>query len=182
MFGELGAVLIDTDIIARDVVSAGSPGLREIATTFGEEVIADDGALDRRALRSIVFSDEKRRGELESIVHPRIRHEAIRRMRAQGRPYQIVIVPLLVESPLKEDVDRILVVDCSEELQLQRLISRDAESDQQARNIVAAQASRADRLAIADDVIRNDLSVENTRRQVAELHQKYLSLAVLKAR
>ena len=180
MFGDLGAVLIDTDIIAREVTSPGSPGLSEIARTFGDDVITDEGELDRRTMRSIVFSDEGKRRDLEAIIHPKIRDEAIRRMQTPGGPYQVVVVPLLVESPLKEHVDRILVVDCDEQVQLQRLISRDAESKEQARNIVAAQASRSDRLAIADDIIRNEQSIENTRQKVVELHQKYLSLAELK--
>jgi dephospho-CoA kinase len=177
LFAELGAVLIDTDIIARDVVRPGTPALGEIADTFGEDVMAPGGALDRRALRELVFDDAGKRRALEAIVHPRIRAEAERQMRTLGGPYQIIIVPLLVGSPLQQELDRILVVDCSEETQLQRLCQRDGVSEQLARKMVASQASRDERLAIADDVVSNDGELHETRRQVEQLHRHYLELA-----
>jgi dephospho-CoA kinase len=177
MFGELGAALIDTDIIARDVVEPGTPGLEQVVAEFGANVIDDNGRLDRRALRNIVFSDENKRLLLEEILHPLIRAETERQMCTLDGPYQLLIVPLLVESPLKDHADRILVVDCSEERQLERLLSRDVETEAQARRMIAAQSSREDRLALADDVIINDADIESTRKQVADTHQSYLSFA-----
>jgi len=186
MFAELGATIIDTDVIARDVVAPGQPALDEIAATFGESLIDDDGTLDRGALRKLVFADDEARKRLEAIVHPRIQDEtgrqsmraaAARRQsaRASGE-YQIIVVPLLIKSSLKDLVDRILVVDCDEETQIRRLRARDAESEDQARRMLAAQSSREERLAIADDVIRNDDSLASTLDQVATLHEIYRSL------
>ena len=140
MFAELGAVLIDTDIIARDVVAKGTAGLEQVVDKFGSTVVDADGKLDRRALRGIVFADREKRLELEGILHPLIRAEAERQMDTRSGPYQVIIVPLLVESPLKGRVDRILVVDCSEERQLERLLSRDVETEEQARRMIAAQS------------------------------------------
>jgi dephospho-CoA kinase len=177
MFAELGAVLIDTDIIARDVVAKGSTGLEQVVDRFGSSVLDADGKLDRRTLRGIVFADSEKRLQLEGILHPLIRAEAERQMRTKGGPYQVIIVPLLVESPLKDRVDRILVVDCSEERQLERLLDRDFETEEQARRMITAQSSREDRLALADDVISNDSDIALTRQQVADTHQAYLALA-----
>lgn len=177
MFAELGAVVIDTDVIAREVVIPGAPALDEIVAEFGDDIVDDDGMLRRSKLRAIVFADDPGRKRLESIVHPRIQAETIRQADSAGGPYQLIVVPLLVESPLREQVDRVLVVDCSEETQVQRLMARDSSSAEQARQILDAQASRAERLAIADDVIRNDESVANTRQQVIALHEIYGSLA-----
>ncbi len=177
LFAELGATIIDTDVIAREIVEPGQPALQDIAAAFGEEVLQPDGRLDRSALRSRVFANAGDLQRLEAITHPRIRAETLRQADAAGGLYQLIVVPLLVQSPLRESVDRILVVDCPEETQIERLMARDAESEAQARRILAAQASRSERLAIADDVVSNDGSLENTRRQVAALHEIYRSLA-----
>jgi len=177
MFADLGATIIDTDVIAREVVMPGQPALEEIRGLFGEAVIHDDGTLDRAAVRKLVFADEPLRERLEDILHPRIRDETFRQASEAGGDYQIIVVPLLAESPLRDYVDRILVVDCDEETQVRRLLNRDAETEEQARRILAAQASRAERLAIADDVIGNDADLEATRAQVAALHEIYRSLA-----
>lgn len=177
MFGELGAVLIDTDIIAREVVQPGTRGLQDIVDAFGPGLLDTDGMLDRPAMRRLVFADDARRKQLEAILHPKIRQEAERQMQTRGGPYQIVIVPLLVESPLKDLVDRIVVVDCSEEIQLERLLARDSGTNDQARRMIAAQAGREERLALADDVIENDADIDDTRGQVAALHARYLTLA-----
>jgi len=177
MFAALGATVIDTDVIARQVVEPGQPAFAEIVATFGDAVIRPDGELDRAALRSLVFTDDHARRKLESITHPRIGAETRRRARSSGGPYQLIVVPLLVDSPLRDFVDRVLVVDCDEEVQVRRLMARDAESERQARRMLAAQASREQRLAIADDVIRNDGDLEETRRQVASLHAIYRTLA-----
>jgi len=177
MFADLGATIIDTDVIAREVVMPGQPALEEIRALFGAAVIRDDGTLDRAAIRKLVFTDEPLRERLEGILHPRIRDETFRQASAAGGDYQIIVVPLLAESPLRDYVDRILVVDCDEETQIRRLLERDAETEEQARCILAAQASREERLAIADDVIHNKTELATTRSQVASLHEIYRSLA-----
>jgi dephospho-CoA kinase len=177
MFKDLGVPVIDTDVIAREVVEPGTPALEEICRTFGQAVVATDGSLDRGAMRSIIFSDGEARAALEAIVHPRIRGETIAQAAAAGGDYQLIVVPLLVESPLRSFVDRVLVVDCSEETQVERLLQRDAGSEDQARRILAAQASREARLALADDVIGNEGDLDDTRRQVQQIHENYLEAA-----
>jgi dephospho-CoA kinase len=176
-FTELGIPVIDTDVIAREVVEKGAPALAEIRETFGDTVLNDDGSLDRQAMRKLVFADVDKRQQLEAILHPRIREAALIQARAVTAPYMIIVVPLLVESPLQEFMDRVLVVDCSEEVQRSRLIMRDAENEEQARNMIAAQASREERLRIADDVVLNDDDLEKTRAKVAALHDEYLQLS-----
>ena len=177
MFAELGAVVIDTDVIAREVVAPGQPALDEIAQTFGESVITAAGRLDRAAMRQLVFSDDVARKRLEAIVHPRIQDETRRQSEQAGGVYQIIAIPLLVESALKSFVDRVLVVDCDEETQIRRLLVRDAENETQARRMLAAQSSRTERLAIADDVISNNGTLADTHDQVTALHEIYRSLA-----
>ena len=176
MFAELGVPVIDTDVIAREVVEPGTPALGEIRARFGDAIIDTIGALDRSALRRRIFSDDTARVDLEAILHPRIGAETQRQADVAGGRYQIIVVPLLVDSPLLQFVDRVLVVDCNEDEQLQRLLARDAETIGQARKILSAQASREDRLAIADDVITNDQDMAQTLEQVSELHLTYLNL------
>jgi len=176
-FAELGVPVIDTDVIAREVVEPGSPALQEIGQHFGARVIAADGRLDRKTMRKIVFADEAERRHLEGSLHPRIREKTEQQVAAVTNPYLIVVVPLLVESPIRHMMDRILVVDCSEETQIQRLMERDIESESQARRIMATQASRKERLAIADDVITNDNDFRTAREQVLALHHSYQSFA-----
>lgn len=176
MFADLGATIIDTDIIAREVVMPGKPALDEIAATFGDAVIATDGRLDRSAMRALIFADDTARKQLEAIVHPRIQDETRRQSNRAGGEYQIIVVPLLVNSSLKDILDRVLVVDCDEETQFRRLLGRDEESEDQARRMLAAQASRSARLAIADDVINNVNGLADTRTQVVALHEIYRSL------
>jgi len=177
LFAEYGVPIIDTDLIAREVVEPGQPALDEIRQAFGDDVIASDGSLDRAHMRKLIFSDEELRDRLEGILHPRIRAATIAQASTAGGSYQLIVVPLLAESPLQAAMDRILVVDCAEETQLQRLLRRDTESVEQAQRILAAQASREARLAIADDVINNDAGLDELRAQVAELHQRYLQLS-----
>ncbi len=177
MFAELGASIIDTDVIAREVVRAGEPAIDEIRERFGDIVIDDTGNLDRAALRKLVFSNDGARLDLESILHPRIGAETRRQADAVSGPYQIIVVPLLVGSPLLQFVDRVLVVDCDEETQVQRLLARDAETTEQAHRMIAAQANREARLAIADDVISNDQDLENSLQQIVLLDRKYRDLA-----
>ncbi len=176
-FAELGVPVVDTDVIAREVVAPGSPALEDIRDFFGASVIAADGSLDRRALRNVVFGNNQKRLQLEAILHPRIRDETDRQVAAATGPYVIIVVPLLFESPMQETMNRILVVDCDEETQLRRLLLRDNESEEQARRIIATQASREERLSIADDVVANDGGTDSARDAVAELHDSYLRLA-----
>ena len=177
-FAELGVPVVDTDLIAREVVSINSPALEEIRTAFGPDVISADGTLDRAAMRKIVFADDGKRRLLESILHPRIRELAFRRADQASAPYVIIVVPLLFESPMRNAMDRILVLDCSVETQIKRLLARDCETEEQANKIIAAQATRDERLSIADDVITNDGDLEATRREVGRLHRRYLALAL----
>lgn len=177
MFAELGVPVIDTDLIARQVVMPGQPALAEIRAAFGAGVITASGTLDRKAMRKAIFADADCRRRLEAILHPRIREETIRQAEAADADYQLIVVPLLLESPLRDFVDRILVVDCQEGTQIQRLLQRDAESEQQARRILAAQSSRKERLAIADEVIANDGDLDAARDQVAALHLRYLQMS-----
>ena len=172
-FAELGVPVIDTDIIARQVVAPGEPALTEIQERFGDSVINESGELDRVAMRKLIFSDDKLRIALENILHPRIGAETRRQSAAAKGDYQVIVVPLLVGSPLLQFVDRVLVVDCDEETQVKRLLARDAESTQQARKIISAQASRDERLAIADDIIGNDQGLAEIEQQVALLDKKY---------
>ncbi len=177
MFSDLGAAVIDTDVIARDIVKPGQPALTEIREKFGAEVIATDGSLNRKVMRSVVFAAPKKRQLLESILHPRIREETMIQAATAPGPYQIIVVPLLVQSPLRASMDRVLVVDCSEKTQHARLLERDAESSAQAQRMIDAQASRSERLAIADDIIQNEGKLAETRHQVEALHCHYLTLA-----
>lgn len=174
MFTDLGVPVIDTDVIAREVVRPGKPALEEIREAFGDAVIAADGTLDRPAMRAIVFGDDAARRRLEAILHPRIGEATREQADAAGGEYQVIVVPLLVGSSLRTFVDRVLVVDCDEEIQVSRLLARDAESEAQARRILAAQSSRDERLAVADDVIANDGDLDETRQQVLALHRRYL--------
>ena len=176
-FAEFGIAVIDTDVIARQLVERGEPALEEIRQHFGDSVIDAAGGLDRAAMRSLIFADADARADLENILHPRIGAETRRQAAAASGPYQVIVVPLLVGSALMQFVDRVLVVDCDEETQIQRLIARDTESVEQARKILSAQASRDDRLAIADDVINNDRDLAETVQQTAHLDKKYRDLA-----
>ncbi len=176
MFAELGVPIIDTDVIAREVVAAGEPALEDIRHEFGDKVFDDVGNLRRGALRQIVFDDDDARARLETILHPRIQAFAYEQAEAAGGQYQLIVVPLLSTSPMRDFVDRVLVVDCEESTQIQRLMARDGESEGQARRMLAAQASRDERLKIADDVVRNDADLSATLEQVQEIHRRYLAL------
>lgn len=175
---ELGVPVIDADDSARAVVARGQPGLAAVIERFSAGVLAPDGELDRRALRDLIFRSPEKRRDLEAILHPLIRDHMEQRALAAVGPYLVLSIPLLVESgTARERVDRILVVDADESQQVQRLITRDSVTAEQARSILAAQASRADRLKAADDVLVNSGSVPELRQAVDRLHQRYLELA-----
>ena len=177
MFAELGVPVIDTDVIAREIVMPGKPALEEIRQRFGEAMITDSGTLDRGLMRKTIFSDNAARQDLEAILHPRIGTETRRRSEEADGDYQIIVVPLLVESSLRNFVDRVLVVDCDKETQITRLMARDAETWEQAERILAAQSSREERLEIADDVVDNSGDLGETRARVTALHHDYLQLS-----
>jgi len=177
LFASFGVPVLDTDAIARDVVEPGMPALAQIVETFSADILDDSGCLDRRRLREIVFTHPQQRQQLEAILHPAIREELARRAAAAGGPYQIHVIPLLVEGGRIDAFDRVLVVDCPEEQQIQRLIERDQSNVEQAQKILAAQASREERLAAADDVIVNTGTLADLERFVLTLHQNYVQLA-----
>ncbi|HEY6516478.1 MAG TPA: dephospho-CoA kinase [Steroidobacteraceae bacterium] len=176
-FAALGVPIIDTDQVARDVVEPGQPPLERLVERFGRTILTPDGHLDRPKLREIVFSDPKARADLEALTHPAIGTAVEAWSAAAGGPYQILILPLLVEKNLAAHVDRVLVVDCNEELQIRRLQARDGSSVEQARAILNAQTSRTARLKSAHDVIQNEGDLSSVRDQVSALHTRYLELA-----
>lgn len=176
-FSELGVPVIDADVLAREQVLPGTPGLKEIVHAFGPDVLAGSGELDRTRLRQRVFKNPSARKRLEAILHPRIRAEMQRRVREADAPYVVLAIPLLVETGQADLADRILVVDAPEALQLERVRRRDRQTIEQVRAVLVAQGSRGDRLAVADDVILNDGSPEQLRRKTVELHYRYMSLA-----
>lgn len=173
-----GTPVIDTDLIAREVVSPGSPGLDRIVEAFGTEVLDDSGTLDRRSLRERVFAEPEQRRRLERILHPLIEKEARRRIaRFRSADYVLLVVPLLVESGLFEDADLVVVVDVPEALQVHRLLARDGVDRRQAEAMLASQASRAERLAAADEVIDNSGSLEDLARASDALHERLVALS-----
>jgi len=177
LFAALGARLIDTDQVARDVVAPGSGALARIAARFGQQILLPDGSLDRAKLRETVFADVQARTDLEAITHPLIRARVAELGALPDGPYQLIAVPLLAETGTAGDYDRVLVVDCDPQLQLQRLMARDRMSRSDAQRMIDAQASRESRLAIANDVIRNDGDINALATQVQVLHQRYLGRA-----
>jgi dephospho-CoA kinase len=177
MFSARCIPVIDTDRISREVVEPGKPGLQEVIKEFGSKFLKTDGKLNRPAMRKQIFSDPQSRVRLEKILHPLIRNETIAQVQNAGGPYQIIAVPLLAETDFADLVDRTLVIDCPVELCRERLLARDTETDASVARIFSAQASRAERLNIADDVIVNDGSLQDTERAVDDLHKRYLVMS-----
>jgi dephospho-CoA kinase len=175
LFSELGVPIVDTDLIARELVEPGQPLLASIVSAFGHELLDAYGRLKRRKLRAIIFSNSEGREQLDAIMHPQIAAEARDRINQVTSGYCILVIPLLAEKGRYSGVDRILVVDTNIEAQRARLSSRDDVSDEQADAAIAAQASREQRLAIADDVIENSGSKADLKIKVEELHIAYLS-------
>lgn len=175
LFAALGVTIVDTDELAREVVAPGTALRAKIVEHFGATVSAADGSLDRRALRARIFADPAERRWLEQLTHPAIRELTDARSKAAKGSYSMVAIPLLVETGGTERFDRVLVVDCEPELQLARLQARDGTTRDEALRMLAAQASRETRLAVADDVIRNDGDVAALRDQVEQLHRRYVA-------
>ncbi|EKJ9784841.1 dephospho-CoA kinase [Klebsiella aerogenes] len=176
-FAHLGVTVIDADIIARQVVEPGTPALLAIAERFGPQMINDDGSLNRRRLRERIFAHSEDKAWLNALLHPLIQQETRRQIQASTSPYLLWVVPLLVENRLTDKADRVLVVDVPKETQIERTIRRDGVSREHAEHILAAQATREQRLAAADDVIENMGSADAVASHVARLHDKYLMLA-----
>jgi dephospho-CoA kinase len=176
-FARLGVPVLDTDQIARDVVAPGMPALGQLVAEFGPEILDADGRLNRAHMRERVFSNPEQRRKLEAITHPAIRAELAQRSAAAGGDYQIHVIPLLVETGRGDAYDRVLVVDCPEEAQIERLLARDRATREQAAEILAAQASREERLNVAHDVIENTGTLADLQRFVQTLHRNYALLA-----
>lgn len=176
-FARLGIEVVDTDLVARQVVEPGTPALEEIKAHFGSDVIQPDGTLDRKALRTRVFADENERTWLESLLHPLIRQKTLQQLESAHSAYVILVSPLLIESGRHRLADRVLVIDSPEALQLSRAQHRDDSDALQIKAIMQTQFSREQRLAQADDVVINDADIASLERQLDVLHAKYLAIA-----
>jgi dephospho-CoA kinase len=180
LFAQHGVTVVDTDAIAHALTAPGGAAIGAIRAEFGESAVSADGALDRAAMRAMVFADPSARKRLEAILHPMIRAESERRLlqRPSGSSYAILMVPLLIESgEYRKRVNRIAVVDCAESTQIERVMSRSGLARKEIERILAAQATRAERLAAADDVIENDGALDQLPAQIERLHRRYLELS-----
>jgi dephospho-CoA kinase len=177
-FSRLGVPVIDTDTIARELVEPGQPALTEIVSVFGDEILDNNtGHLDRSRLRERIFSDPAQRRKLEQILHSRIRDRALGLARTTSAPYCILVIPLLAETGQDYALDRVLVIDAPRELQIARATARDNLSRTDVEQILASQASREQRLKLADDIVVNDGTLADLARQIDRLHHVYLELA-----
>lgn len=185
MFAELGAAVVDTDAISHELTAAGGSALPALQAAFGRAFLAADGSLNRPAMRRLAYADAQAKARLENILHPAIRRLSAERCQqafATGAPYVVLVVPLLVESgDFRRRCHRVVVVDCTEEAQIQRVIARSGLTAEEVRAIMAAQARRAARLAAADDVLDNNGDLAALRLQVSALHQRWLTDAALRA-
>ncbi|CAM2868794.1 dephospho-CoA kinase [Vibrio diazotrophicus] len=172
-----GIEIVDADVIARQVVEKGSIGLEAIHQHFGDEILTTEGELNRAELRTRIFANEDEKTWVNQLLHPMIRQQMERDLQRVTSPYALLVVPLLTENNLQHMADRVLVVDVDEETQIERTMSRDKVPMEQAKSILAAQASREQRLAIADDVIKNDAKNQKLLPQITELHKKYLAIS-----
>ena len=180
IFASLGTPVIDTDVISRQVVQPGSAALVEISASFGNDYLLKDGNLDRQKMRERIFKDPDARQMLENILHPRIRQEVTSQLAKLSSPYAIIVIPLLLETGQQAMADRVLVIDCPESLQQERVMARDNIDQHLFEQIRSSQVSRQDRLNIADDIITNDADLAHLQRQVMDLHHKYMSPGVIK--
>lgn len=181
LFARRGAPVVDTDEIAHRLAEPGTDAYSAIVAAFGNDILDAARRIDRKRLRGRVFNDPRERKRLEAILHPRIREEVRRRLAELDAPYCVVVVPLLLESGFDKIIDRILVVDAPETLQVARTTARSELTEPEVRAVMAAQASRAERLEKADDVILNDADPAHLEREVARVHALYLSLAEKKS-
>ena len=169
--------VIDTDLIAREVVEPGQPALDRIAEVFGDDFLTSEGQLDRQKMRRTIFSDPDKKASLEAILHPLIAEEVLRRVKELDSPYCILVIPLYAQSSAYAWIDRVLVVDVEVEVQIERVMTRDQISRNQSKSILSTQTSRRNRLALADDVIDNSGSLAELQEKVEVLHNKYLDQA-----
>ena len=176
-FAALGVTVVDADVVAREVVATGSPGLKQIVSHFGDSILTPDGALNREKLRQIILSDSEEKAWLDQCLHPLIRLQMAKEIQTATGPYTLIVVPLLVENQSQYRFDRIVVVDCNESTQVSRASQRDNTSEEKIRSMMSYQVSREERLAIADDVIENNQGVDELYAQVDNLHQQYLRMA-----
>jgi dephospho-CoA kinase len=176
-FARLGVPVVDTDRIAHDMVEPGQPALQRIADSFGPGILDCGGALDRRKMRKLIFSDPVLKSRLENILHPLISEEVLRQIGRQTGPYCILVIPLFAESSSYTWIDRVLVVDVPEEVQIKRVMARDQIEWEQAEAILQAQTGRHKRLALADDVLDNSGSFSELKKRVEKLHRFYLETA-----
>lgn len=174
LFAQLGVPITDADIIARQVVEVGTPALEQITKHFSQEILLENGELDRSQLREIIFNNDHERLWLNNLLHPIIAQETQKQFAQQTKPYVIWVVPLLIENNLHQLADRVLMIDIPEALQLERLINRDRISESLAKKMIATQVCLTDRLAFADDIIVNDGDLESLKIQVDNLHKQYL--------
>lgn len=181
-FAQWGAPIVDTDLLARELVEPGQPALMDIAAEFGPDCLDGDGRLHRARLRERVFADPAGRRRLEAILHPRIRALARARIARLTAPYCLLVIPLLAETGMTDLVDRVLVVDAPEAERIRRVMARDGIDEAQARRILAAQADRDQRLALADEIVENAGDLAALDQRVAALHRHYLTLAATQAR
>lgn len=178
LFAELGAGVVDTDEISHELTAPDGAAMAAIRLAFGDEFVTADGALNRAAMRALIFADSPAKARLEAILHPMIQARALAGIVQSGAPYTVLVVPLLLETgSYREMVKRVLVVDCDERLQVARAMQRAALTEEQVRAIMASQLSRKLRLAEADDIIVNNDGLDDLREQVKALHQAYLVLA-----
>lgn len=177
LFADLSVPIIDTDVIARQLVEPGQPALSRLAAAFGAAIVNPDGSLDRARLRQLAFSDPLHKRQLDAIMHPLIFKEMEAQITRLRAIYCLLVIPLLVETQNNYTLDRVLLVDCPEQVQIQRVMRRDKVGREQAMAVIAAQATRQQRLALAHDVIDNTAAPERLAEQVKRLHNSYLLLA-----
>ena len=178
LFSDLGIEIIDADEIAHSITSKQGSAYNKIVKHFGEDVLGNDKKLDRKKLRTMIFNNSELKRDLEQIIHPEVYAIINQKINASQEPYQIIVIPLLIETGYQNFVDRVLVVDCSVETQLARLINRDNETMKNARKIIANQIERNQRLKFADDIIENEkkTSINVLKNKVLQLHETYLEL------
>ena len=179
LFSDLGIKIIDADEIAHSITSKQGSAYNKIVKHFGEDVIGNDKELDRKKLRTMIFNNSELKRDLEQIIHPEVYAIINQKINASQEPYQIIVIPLLIETSYQNFVDRVLVIDCSMETQLVRLINRDDETMKNARKIIANQIERNKRLKFADDIIENEkkTSINILQNKVLQLHETYLELS-----
>ena len=177
IFSELKAPIIDADIIAYELVGPGKPALKAIIDHFGQQILTNQNALNRKKLKEIIFSNPEQKKQLEQILHPLVFAEMESQIKQLSGPYCILSIPLLLETQMEDFVDRILVIDCPVELQLERVKNRDQLSEDRIKAIIASQATKEQRLQAAEDVIDNSTDAQALAEQVKKLHNLYLSLA-----